>query len=62
MTTKQEKLLESFPNVAKDPKGVVILEPCAIEPERTCPTDFGVSCRECRTRYWQEEIEQEQGQ
>lgn len=55
--TRQSEFLDRYPNaVGKD--SVIWIRPCEIDDTKgnLCVT-FGHDCRECRKRYWGEEIE-----
>ena len=61
--TRQNKLLEQYPDFKIDTQGIVNLSPCIVEPSRfirdnTSPCiNTGMDCQECKREYWMEKIE-----
>lgn len=56
--TRQDDFLKLFPHAKADIDGNLDIAPCAIE-GKTCPEmgSGGLTCRECRQKYWSEEVE-----
>ena len=61
--TRQDKLLEQYPDFRIGAQGVVNLFPCVVEPSRfvkdniTPCINTGMTCQECQWEYWMEEVE-----
>ena len=61
--TRQDKLLEQYPDFKIGAQGVVNLSPCVVEPSRfvkdnTSPCiNISMTCQECKQEYWMEEVE-----
>lgn len=55
--TRQSVFLERYPNAKADIDGNLDIAPCAVE-GKTCPQmgSDGLTCRECRQKYWPEEV------
>lgn len=55
--TRQDKILEVFPNARKDDDGVIMVCPYYIGVINNCGVDCS-NCWECREKYWLEEVEE----
>lgn len=61
--TRQDKLLEHYPDFKIGTQGFVNLSPCFVEPSRFIKDDTSpcinadMDCQECKREYWMEEIE-----
>lgn len=61
--TRQDKLLEQYPDFKIGAQGIVNLSPCVVEPSRfvkdnTSPcAKTNMTCQECKWEYWMEEVE-----
>ena len=52
--TRQSELMKVFPNLQRDLAGTCAICPQRFDGKLNCPED--TDCRECRCKYWLEEI------
>lgn len=57
--TRKSVFLERYPNATIDAYGNIGICPAAIEGKNCNDICNGTGCRECRSNYWSEEIEDE---
>lgn len=55
--TRQDKLLEMFPNAIKD-NGIIDICPAAVDKEYSEDSCNGECCADCRKSYWLAEVEE----
>lgn len=57
--TRQDKFLEQYPDTLVDVRDIININPCMIEKQRFNCSNPNISCRECREKFWSEELKNE---
>ena len=59
--TRQDLVLEQWPNAEFDSQGVIAIDPCVVDKSiystENCSYDIAITCDDCRREFWMQEVE-----